>query len=224
MGGREALAWGGAPTSQSPLPQPSPHPLTSVGAGRQTLGSLAVVPNITLRKAIEEWRETHHKLIPRSAVELHEQIGAGSFKKVYRGSLRLPGASAATIVAVLVVQAGDVAAEAETLLRVGKHPRLVQFLGMCPAAEAGGGEAWLVVEFAALGELHAKLEEIEDTITSAHRLAMLEQICARMEALAAGGLIHRDLALRNVLVFGCARPRVAMGVCVRVCMGALCVA
>ena len=50
-----------------------------------TLGSLAVVPNITLRKAIEEWRETHHKLIPRSAVELHEQIGAGSFKKVYRG-------------------------------------------------------------------------------------------------------------------------------------------
>lgn len=31
---------------------------------------------------------------------------------------------------------------------------------------------------------------------------MLQQICSGMEALAAAGLIHRDLALRNVLVFG----------------------
>ena len=31
---------------------------------------------------------------------------------------------------------------------------------------------------------------------------MLRQICSGMEALAAEGIVHRDLALRNVLLFG----------------------
>ena len=33
-------------------------------------------------------------------------------------------------------------------------------------------------------------------------VAMLRQICSGMEALAAEGIVHRDLALRNVLLFG----------------------
>ena len=101
---------------------------------------------------------------------------------------------------VLQVQSGDVAAEAKVLRRLGQHPRLVRFFGVC-GADATDGTTWLVVEYAKLGSLDKVLEEHEDAMTPAHRLAMLQQMCAGMEALAETKLIHRDLALRNVLVF-----------------------
>jgi serine/threonine protein kinase len=57
------------------------------------------------------------------------------------------------------------------------------------------------MEYAAMGALDQYIETIEDIITVAHREAILQQICAGMEALADARLIHRDLALRNILVF-----------------------
>lgn len=103
---------------------------------------------------------------------------------------------------VLQVHSGDVAAEAKVLRQLGQHPRLVRFFGMC-TADTSGGITWLVLEHAKLGSLDKVVEEYEDDMTPAHRLAMMQQICAGMEALAQTGLIHRDLALRNVLVFRC---------------------
>lgn len=100
--------------------------------------------------------------------------------------------------AVLRVNRGDVAAEAGILLKLGCHPRLVKYLGQCNDGE----DTLLAMEYAPLGALSNLIEDIEDTITVAHRETMLQQICAGMEALAEAKLIHRDLALRNVLVFG----------------------
>lgn len=164
----------------------------------EALGSKAVTANFALRNAIIEWRTKHHKLIPRAAIDLHEKIGEGSFKRVHRGTLSMPGAKSPTTVAVLQVHSGNVAAEAETLLRLGQHPRLVSFFGLC---KEGPESTLLVMEFAARGSLDKALEEIEDSITPAHRLAMLQQVCSGCEALVAAKLIHRDMALRNVLLF-----------------------
>jgi len=160
------------------------------------LGSTALTPNITLRNAIEQWQTTYCKQISRQSIELHEEIGTGSFKKVHRGTLRLPGASERTV-AVLQVHSGDIAAEAAILRCLGRHPRLVTFYGSCTE----GLESLLLTEYAPLGDVRSQLEAIEDTITPAHRLAMLQQICSGMEAVADAGLVHRDLALRNVLLF-----------------------
>jgi serine/threonine protein kinase len=102
------------------------------------------------------------------------------------------------VVAVLRVNSGDVAAEADTLLRLGRHPRLVRYLGQCK----DGHETLLTMEYAPMGALDQYIEDVEDTITVAHREAMLLQVCSGMEALADAHLIHRDLALRNILVFG----------------------
>jgi serine/threonine protein kinase len=52
-----------------------------------------------------------------------------------------------------------------------------------------------------MGSLADALEQIEGQVTYAHQLAILKQICAGMEALAAEGLLHGHLALRNCLLF-----------------------
>jgi len=105
------------------------HDTSPLHGGR--LEHKRLVPNIALRNSIEEWWSKHHKIIPMSAIVVGEQIGRGSFKVVHRGTLSLPGARAATTVAVLRVRTIDVAAEAGTLLRLGQHPRLVRFFGQC---------------------------------------------------------------------------------------------
>jgi serine/threonine protein kinase len=74
----------------------------------------------------------------------------------------------------------------------------VQFFGQF----SDGDYTLLVRELAPMGSLDTRLEEFEETITPQHRLTMLQQVCAGMEALADIKLIHRDLALRNILVFG----------------------
>jgi serine/threonine protein kinase len=118
---------------------------------------------------------------------------------VYRGTLSLPGAKKPSTVAVLQVHLGNVAAEVRVLLKLGQNqPRLVQFFGQC----IDGTDTLMVMELAPMGSLNQALESIEDAITPGHRVAMLQQVCSAMETLVTYKLIHRDLALRNVLLFG----------------------
>ena len=176
---------------------------TSPKTGAQ-LRSRELLPNHSLRNSIEEWELANCKLIPRSALTLHKQIGAGSFKVVYRASLRRPGSPRDVTVAAMKVRSGDVAAEAEALLKVGRHPRLVTFIGQCKDSEDPAADLLLLTEFAPMGSLDAALERLEeegDELSLAHKLAIMQQVVAAMEALVGLKLVHRDLALRNVLVF-----------------------
>lgn len=115
----------------------------------------------------------------------------------------MPGAGThVTTVAVLKVRDGSVAAEAQILLTLGRHPHLVRFIGQC---KDGPNDLLLVTEFAPLGDLHTFMEKLEEeddeTIPFRHKCAMLQQIAAGMQGLADARLIHRDLATRNILVF-----------------------
>ena len=168
------------------------------------LPSTTLIPTHSLRNAIEEWQDTACKLLPRSALTLHEQIGAGSFKQVHRASLRIPGSSRDVTVAAMKVRSGDVAAEAKVLLQLGRQPRLVTFIGQCTESGDPAADLLLLTEFAPMGSLDKALERLEDegaVLSLAHKLAIMQQVVSGMEALVAHGLIHRDLAIRNVLVF-----------------------
>lgn len=82
--------------------------------------------------------------------------------------------------------------EAKTFVKLGRHPRLVRYHGIC--TEGGGdfifgtrhacrfpGKHRIITEFASRGSLMSSLEEIEFQLTYGHKLVMLQQICSGME-------------------------------------------
>ena len=165
-------------------------PLTQAVLPNPTL-----TPNHALRNSIEEWLSANFKLVPRSAIAFEDAVLAtGSFKEVHRGTLR----GHAQPVAVLRMRAGgSCEEEAAKLVRLGRSPGLVRYLGLCTE----GPEQLLVTELAPHGSLSKFLEDREDEVTLPHKLAMLQQVCGGMIALSGAGIVHRDLAARNLLVF-----------------------
>eukprot|EP00040_Diaphanoeca_grandis_P035713 m.225230 g.225230 ORF g.225230 m.225230 type:complete len:903 (+) comp33456_c0_seq1:492-3200(+) len=163
---------------------------------RGHLPSKNLIPNIALRNSIEEWKQTHFKTVTPSQLTIKlPAIATSSFKTVYQGEYHAHGVN--EHVAILEVRSGDFAAEAKTMTRLAKHPRLVRYIGLC----TDGDKHQLITEYAQLGSLDAAMETIEDDISPAHQLTMLQQICSGMEALSNEGIVHRDLALRNCLLF-----------------------
>jgi len=167
---------------------------TSPKTGAQ-LPNNALIPNHALRNAIEEWLSANFKLVPRSAVTFDEQaLAHGSFKSVHRGTLQ---GRSEPIAVSRMRNGGSCEVEAKTLVKLGRHPDLVRYFGLCTE----GPEQLLLTELAPYGSLDQFLEAHEGQVTLQHKLKMLEQICEGMIAIVALALIHRDLATRNILVF-----------------------
>jgi len=165
------------------------------------LPSKTLVPNIALRQAVEEWEQAYALHVRRADIELEgPALAAGSFKTVYRGTLRLHvqgEPSRSVTVAVLKMRRGDCATEASIFVKLGRHPKLVRFWGQC----IDGEDHILLTELAPFGSLCDAFETWEDTITLDHNLFIMQQIAEGMEYLIANGIVHCDLAARNVLVF-----------------------
>ena len=140
------------------------------------LGSTRLVPNLALRQAIEQWQESHGMHVRRPDIAMDAQpVAVGSFKTVFRGTLRVHmrgEASRNITVAVLKMRRGDCATEVRSFIKLGRHPRLVRFLGHC----IDGEDQLLLTEFAPLGSLSEAFETWEDTITLAHHITMMQQI------------------------------------------------
>jgi serine/threonine protein kinase len=172
-------------------------PMTGAKLQRKVL-----IPAINLRNSIEEWRISQFNRIKMSELVIDfKEIGRGSFKTVYKAVWSCPGAPVPKVVAVLKMRSGTCDAEARTLIKLGRHPRVVRFHGICNLAE----NEYMITEYAEFGSLvPGAFDLLEDRgweVTPGHALAIMQQVCSGMEALAAAGIVHRDLAGRNVLLF-----------------------
>jgi serine/threonine protein kinase len=156
-----------------------------------------LAPNFALRQAIETWEDTTQMRVPKADIEFQETqpIGAGSFKTVYKGSVRISGKR--VTVAVLRIREESCETEVQTFLKLGRHPRLVRFLGQCK----DGSNLLLLTEYAEMGSLSDAFEGLKGKLSPAHKRVMTLQICQGMEHLAGEQFIHRDLAARNCLLF-----------------------
>ena len=194
---------------------------------RQPLDVAGLNPNIALRKAIEEWNEAMSAMraalsgglplvqyadIDFSAFQ-DQRPAAGSFKRVVRGHLR--GCN----VAVAACPTGEsLQVEASVLHRLGRHPHIVKFLGLAKDSE---GVDHLVTEWSRYGSLDTILADMHDedlVLEPRAQLAICQQVCEAMQALACSKVVHRDLACRNVLVFKQIRTSDPSSVDVKVCM------
>jgi len=131
-------------------------------------------------------------------------MGVGSFKSVYRARWVKKNRD----VAVLVLRNSDNASlsdfenEIRTFSTVGKHRYLAELLATC--TQAGTGNKCMVMEFAPQGSLDHVLNKAVEDDTDVSNLVLMQicmQVAEGMEHLHLHSIVHRDLALRNILVF-----------------------
>ncbi|XP_045841967.1 non-receptor tyrosine-protein kinase TNK1 isoform X3 [Meles meles] len=148
-------------------------------------------------------------LIPDSAVCRGELLGSGCFGVVHRGLWTLPsGQSVPVAVKSLRVgpegpvgtELGDFLREVSVMMNL-EHPHVLRLHGLVL-----GQPLQMVMELAPLGSLHARLTAPAPTppLPVALLCLFLRQLAGAMAYLGARGLVHRDLATRNLLL---ASPR-----------------
>uniref|UniRef100_A0A8C2VVV9 Non-receptor tyrosine-protein kinase TNK1 n=2 Tax=Chinchilla lanigera TaxID=34839 RepID=A0A8C2VVV9_CHILA len=148
-------------------------------------------------------------LIPEGAVCRRELLGSGCFGVVHRGLWTLPsGQSVPVAVKSLRVgpegpvgtELGDFLREVSVMMNL-EHPHVLRLHGLVL-----GQPLQMVMELAPLGSLHARLTAPAPTPPLPVTLLclFLRQLVGAMSYLGARGLVHRDLATRNLLL---ASPR-----------------
>lgn len=159
-----------------------------------------LVPNVALRNAIEEflggYATQNANQIEFSDLDIERELAIGRAKSVYEGLWR------GKRVAIIKVQQDTCNTETAVLARLSKHPSLIRFYGK--AHDKSEGKDVIVTELAPKGSLRSALESFEaerHSLCFGVQMAIAHQICEGMEAVAAEGLIHRNLGLRNVLAF-----------------------
>ncbi|XP_037665409.1 non-receptor tyrosine-protein kinase TNK1 isoform X3 [Choloepus didactylus] len=160
-------------------------------------------------------------LIPEGAVRRGELLGSGCFGVVHRGLWTLPnGQSVPVAVKSLRVgpegpvgtELGDFLREVSVMMSL-EHPHVLRLHGLVL-----GQPLQMVTELAPLGSLHARLTAPAPAppLPVALLCLFLRQLAGAMAYLGARGLVHRDLATRNLLLvaprtikvadFGLVRP------------------
>ncbi|XP_059236222.1 non-receptor tyrosine-protein kinase TNK1 isoform X1 [Mustela nigripes] len=148
-------------------------------------------------------------LIPDGAVCRGELLGSGCFGVVHRGLWTLPGGQSVPVAVKSLrvgpegpvgTELGDFLREVSVMMNL-EHPHVLRLHGLVL-----GQPLQMVMELAPLGSLHARLTAPAPTppLPVALLCLFLRQLAGAMAYLGARGLVHRDLATRNLLL---ASPR-----------------
>jgi serine/threonine protein kinase len=142
---------------------------------------------------------TMSSLHPSGQIEFDsEQLEAERLNRI--------AAASPDITTLLDTHADAIVAEAKLMANLSPHPNVVQLLGFCFSPFL------IVTEFMPGGSLRALLDMGGIRMDERMRLDILADIAAGMRHLNLEGIVHKDLAARNVLLGG-ASPTLRAKVC-----------
>ncbi|XP_036997892.2 tyrosine-protein kinase JAK3 isoform X2 [Artibeus jamaicensis] len=144
---------------------------------------------------------TFHK-IPVDSLEWHENLGHGSFTRIYRGCRQEPvdGEPRKTEVLLKVLDGKhknctESFLEAASLMSHVSYQHLVLLHGVCMA-----GDSIMVQEFVHLGALDTYLRKCGHLVPASWKLQVIKQLAYALNYLEDKGLIHGNVSARKVLL------------------------
>jgi serine/threonine protein kinase len=141
--------------------------------------------------------------IPSKTLELKNELGAGSFGKVFLGEWQ--GAKVAIKVCASVANVDGFFEEAALTVGLPPHPNVVQTFGI----SVDGPLPYIVLEFCGGGSLDKKLFDEGVEFKLAEKLRMIKGIARGLLHLHNHNIIHRDLAARNILLTSNNEPKIS---------------
>ncbi|KAL6064370.1 Serine/threonine-protein kinase STY46 [Balamuthia mandrillaris] len=140
-----------------------------------------------------------YRQIKHKELKWREKIGSGAFGAVYKGTWR----GSAVAIKKLDVYLDDEAMaefkrEASLMHLLGNHPNIVSFVGAATNQEEG--TPCLVTQFCRNGSLYDLLCKKQTKLPWVTMVKMARDASSGLLHLHAEGVIHRDIAARNVLV------------------------
>jgi len=131
-------------------------------------------------------------------------LAAGSFKSVYKARWEKKGRNVALLVLRNSNQAAllDMENEIRMFGTLGKHKHLAELLATCTQAQSE--DKCMVMEFAPLGSLDHVLSKADEDgidISNLVKIMVGMQVAEAMAHLHLYKVLHRDLAIRNILAF-----------------------
>jgi len=151
--------------------------------------------NLISRSSIKDFKRiTDNSTGLIQNVKIGAKLGAGNFGEVFKG--RWNSVDVALKKLKTDEEVEGFFREAATLMSLN-HPNIVQFLGIY--IDSKDRAQYIVTEFMSLGALDTLLREKGEMSTEV-LIDMAEQIVAGMLYLETKSIVHRDLALRNILV------------------------
>jgi len=135
------------------------------------------------------------------SIQMLESIGGGNFGEVYHGKW-----NGTTDVALKQLKANEHFKEfiqEAAMLQSLNHPNIVRFFGIHTTPN---GAHFLVMEYMRKGSLDKVLRAEKKQIFLADLLSMTKDAASGMVYLHQQGIVHRDLALRNLLVSHSGKP------------------
>eukprot|EP01116_Phalansterium_solitarium_P006114 TRINITY_DN1841_c1_g1_i3.p1 TRINITY_DN1841_c1_g1~~TRINITY_DN1841_c1_g1_i3.p1 ORF type:complete len:751 (-),score=186.03 TRINITY_DN1841_c1_g1_i3:293-2545(-) len=172
-------------------------PLSTIG-GPAGLGSACVAEQLaTPRAAAVDGAASPPALrdawnIERSELQLADELGRGAFGVVYLARWR--GSQCVVKQAAHEAHAHEFLAEADRMKRLRPHPNVVLMLGVC------GRPVCIVTEWVDGGSLHAIVIQGRRILDTAALLSILTDVACGMVHIHQEGILHADLAARNVLL------------------------
>eukprot|EP00927_Polykrikos_kofoidii_P019473 TRINITY_DN19103_c1_g2_i1.p1 TRINITY_DN19103_c1_g2~~TRINITY_DN19103_c1_g2_i1.p1 ORF type:complete len:885 (+),score=122.88 TRINITY_DN19103_c1_g2_i1:30-2657(+) len=148
---------------------------------------------------------TDLRQIRPGALDVGQEIGKGRFKKVLCGQLRKAGSDRKEVVDVVILRftRNTDVEEIQILMLLARCEIGNAFVPEILGVSNERGSTSLVQERAGWGSLRDGLKDpdVVPLITSQHRLCAGAQLASAMMFLQTKGIVHADLACRNVLVF-----------------------